>query len=224
MNHFAAHTAPSNPLLIPTMLQKRKKGRESEHRKVAAAGMKFSPVGHLGPICLSCKKPPDLLPVWRCHGVKTCTRKGQLQQHLYTTNFPVHCNLWHKTRKTAWNSCLPESYLLNASCLAGNWNNRWIKGSRKITLSGAENRSWEASTRNSPKIDIISVKRKMWGFCWGEKERGWGKKSQTRTLGYSEKSLKNFNSKYVLHQLSWIICLNVLDTMVKLNYWFAKIL
>lgn len=110
-------------------------------------------------------------------------------------------------RKTAWNSCLPESYLLNVSRLAGSWNNRWIKGSRKITLLGAEKRSWKASTRNSPKIDIISVKRKIWRFCWGEKERGWGKKSQTRTLCYSETSLRNFNSKYVLYQLSWVIWL-----------------
>lgn len=52
------------------------------------------------------------------------------------------------------------------------------------------------------KLILFLLKEKFEGFAGGEKERRWGKKRQTRTLGYSETSLRNFNSKYVLYQLS----------------------
>lgn len=211
ISHFAAHTVTSNLLFIPIMLQSRKRGKKASNRnEVQSSEASWTKLY----ICLSCKKLVILfLPVWRCNGVKICLHEERTTtaMSLYHTLSCALQPLVQNLRKAAWNSCLLESYLLNASCLAGSWNNRWIKGSRKITLSGAENRSWEASTRNSPKIDIIFCKKKnSKGLLGGERE-GMGKKSQTKTLGYSEISLRNFDSKYVLYQLSWIICPNMLD-------------
>lgn len=109
-----------------------------------------------------------ILPIWRCHGVKICLHEEKTTRAISLYHI-LSCAMQpqaHNSRKTAWNSCLPEYYLLNVSCLAGSWNNRWIKGSRKKKKSeksscqGAENGSWEASSEIARKLILFLKKKK----------------------------------------------------------------
>lgn len=124
-------------------------------------------------ICLSCWTPMiHILSIWRC-GVKICLREGRMTRaaplyHILSSAMQPQA---HNSRKTAWNSCLTEYYLLNVSCLAGSWNNRWIKGNwkiRKITLSGG--REWElrGKYQKEPEILYYFCKKKNLKVLLGE--------------------------------------------------------
>lgn len=147
-----AHTAqPSEqPLAYSHHAAQQRKGEtKSEPKEAKAARIKFfgEPSWTKPFICLSCKNPTiHILSIWRCHEVEVRLR-GERTTRAISLYHILPCAMQpqaHNSRKTAWNSSLPEYYLLNISCLAGSWNNRWIKGSRKIrkiTLSGG--REWE---------------------------------------------------------------------------------
>lgn len=122
----------SNLLFIPVILHSSKKEIEQKKR----LRMKFfSELSWTKPfICLSHKNPMiHILLIWRCHGVKICLAEERTTRAIplyHILSYAIQPQA-HNSRKTAWNSCLPEFCLLNVSCLTGSWNNRWIKGSRK---------------------------------------------------------------------------------------------
>lgn len=145
----------SNLLFIPAILHSSKKERNWGEKKKRLRQREWSSsLSCLGPnpsFAFHVKKPMiHVLSIWRRHGVKIClaeerTTRATPLYHILSCAIQPQA---HNSRKTAWNSCLPEYCLLNVSCLAGSWNNRWIKGSRKksekkkkITLSG--DREWE---------------------------------------------------------------------------------
>lgn len=147
--------------------------------------------------------------------------KGNWSNIFIPCTFPMQCNLKHITQEKLleihasqntiyWMSlALQEAGTIGESKAAGK--------SEKSPCQGAENGSWEASTRNSQKIDIISVKRKNLKVLLGGGREGVMKEIPDQS--WFETPLWYFKTKYALCQASWTLLLisNRLDVIGKIN-------
>lgn len=92
---------------------------------------------------------------------------------------------------------------------------------KKSPCQGTENGSWEASTKNSQKIDIISIKGKIWRFCWGEKKRVEKQiPDQSTLLPWNIANVFPVWRCALSAKLNFITYPNMLNIIIKINYWF----